>query len=961
MFPVPSHLPRSGGEHISSQAEAEVNAQGNQPAVEAQSEQEQSKVLDLLEPLLRLPLNNDDKQNKEHKRNVTRWNVDEIRKVKKNLENAIEENKTKTHEILMNNLPSISSHIQISSNLCSDFAELKVKLKELESQVDVSDPATSFMPPLLSLLNRHFSSISSRDTSQGHIAALKALKARVERVRKLEEAVWAGQGLEGWVVDSVSSARKWTGAEANEVALDGLEGTIICKALEEKESVLRALLRDQLVDGFKRAVVVQKDGVKLDVRQEIRLSNPNASRPNYLQTTTASPYPLSSLYKALSSLSLLPNLLQALQIQLLTTIILPIVSSRRRIRVSSSSGISSLKSDQVSGGIEDQEVLTGLKEALDFTSRTLYPEEADTPEREPFVRAIAVKTLESLLDHLVIPSIPSSPSSIPGWLNLIISSVAIEDAVLPVSSVNDQLHHSRPLKTFWEKQTGKEYANKRRYDTADLVRMLVLKGWGRWEGVEKTREKEITVVVEVELNDDEDQPLKERSKEEDEAREDEGHGWGFGETSEDQIEQAGVKEVNQDNAEEAEDGWGFNEESIPPMSSADQAPQEEDEASGWDLDVTTHSSLPDSSFSLPQVDPSTEIEARIEHTPEPQPRPESQPEIQQEFKPEPEPEHVSASAPTSVPTKPPREAKRLGKKVAKKSKTEEYDPWDQPFDNDNSLSASTSSLSNSTQALSAEAPPNNDIAPIKKPAREAKKLGKKVGKRTNKEEERDFWDADIPAEDLGGGENSLYHTAGALGDKVENGGGGNGDGRRWDDDLTLTSPQTTAAAMPSSPQKRKRTELREEKKVIEEKYLVSTACEKLLDIGRGLLEELEELQSSSYASPSFTFDSTSPIILQSLTDIFSLYRALLPIRYAQQLQEVPAITMQAYNDGNYLAEQLASFALPTSSTLSLHDEITRLTALSEHIYEDFLKNQREGVDEERDIPKGLEGAADYSI
>lgn len=95
MFPVPSHLPRSGGEHISSQAEAEVNAQGNQPPVEAQSEQEQSKVLDLLEPLLRLPLNNDDKQNKEHKRNVTRWNVDEIRKVKKNLENAIEENKVR--------------------------------------------------------------------------------------------------------------------------------------------------------------------------------------------------------------------------------------------------------------------------------------------------------------------------------------------------------------------------------------------------------------------------------------------------------------------------------------------------------------------------------------------------------------------------------------------------------------------------------------------------------------------------------------------------------------------------------------------------------------------------------------------------------------------------------------------------------------------------------------------------
>lgn len=183
--------------------------------------------------------------------------------------------------------------------------------------------------------------------------------------------------------------------------------------------------------------------------------------------------------------------------------------------------------------------------------------------------------------------------------------------------------------------------------------------------------------------------------------------------------------------------------------------------------------------------------------------------------------------------------------MAKKSKTEEYDPWDQPFDNENSLSASTStftsastsSLSNPTRALSAETPSNNDIAPIKKTPKEAKKLGKKVGKKTNKEAERDFWDTDIPVEDLGGGESSVHHTAGVLGDKVE-GGGGNGDGRSRDDDPTSTSPQMTAP-----PQKR-RTELREEKRVIEEKYFVSTACEKLLDIGRGLLKEVGELQSS---------------------------------------------------------------------------------------------------------------------
>lgn len=771
----------------------------------------------------------------------------------------------------MNNFPSISGHIQTSFNLRTDFAELKVKLEELESQIDISEPATSFMPPLLSLLNRHFKSLSTRGTSQGHIAALKALKAKVEKVRKFEEAVWAGQGMESWVLDSTPLAKKETGEASKEVEVDGLEGTAICKALEEKENVLRALLRDQLIDGFKRAVVVQRDGIRLDVRQEIRLSSPNgefansvgfrrltslitqASRPDYLQATTVEPYPLSSLYKALSSLSLLPDLLKDLQSQLLTTVILPILSSQRRISISSSPEVSSLKSDHASERLEDQEdqeVLTGVKETLEFVSRTLYPQEADTPEREPFICGITVKTLESLVDHLIIPSIPSSPSSIPGWLELIVSSLAIEDTALPVSSANDQPHYKRPLKNFWEKQAGKEYASKRRYDTADLVRALVLREWGRWEGTEKKRETEVRVVVEVEVSDDEDdedQSMKDRSKEKGEEREAEDDGWGFGETSENQTEQAGTKEVNQENVEEAEDGWGFDEDSSLPASSADQGPQEEDEAVGWDLNVNNSSSLPDSTPLLHQVVPSPGLEARTEniHAAEPEPQSESQ----RESDPQPESNPVSASAPVPAPTKPPREAKRLGKKVAKKSKTEEYDPWDQPFDNDNSLSASTStltsastsSLSSSTPAPSAESPSNNDITPIQKPAKEAKKLGKKVGKKTTKEEERDFWDADIPTENLGEGESGLHQTVELLGDRAE----GDGDGRGRVDDPESISPQTTTTTvMPSSRQKKKKTELREEKKVIEEKYLVSIACEKLLDVGRGLLKEVEELQSS---------------------------------------------------------------------------------------------------------------------
>lgn len=93
MFPIPSHLQKPGGEHIPSQAEAEIDAQNSQLTVETQSEQAQSRVVNLLEPLLRPSLNESDTRDKESKGITSGWNVNDIKKVKENLENAIEENK----------------------------------------------------------------------------------------------------------------------------------------------------------------------------------------------------------------------------------------------------------------------------------------------------------------------------------------------------------------------------------------------------------------------------------------------------------------------------------------------------------------------------------------------------------------------------------------------------------------------------------------------------------------------------------------------------------------------------------------------------------------------------------------------------------------------------------------------------------------------------------------------------
>jgi hypothetical protein len=64
---------------------------------------------------------------------------------------------------------------------------------------------TSFLPPVLSLLDRHFAAVQAKSRAEAHVKALKALSGYAERIQKLETAIWAGRGADEWVVSDLTS------------------------------------------------------------------------------------------------------------------------------------------------------------------------------------------------------------------------------------------------------------------------------------------------------------------------------------------------------------------------------------------------------------------------------------------------------------------------------------------------------------------------------------------------------------------------------------------------------------------------------------------------------------------------------------------------------------------------------------------------------------------------------------
>jgi len=71
---------------------------------------------------------------------------------------------------------------------------------------------TSFIPPLISLLRRHFTAVQAQSQASARATALKDLKRSTERLKRLEESVYGAWGADEGVVEELQGVTFGEGA-----------------------------------------------------------------------------------------------------------------------------------------------------------------------------------------------------------------------------------------------------------------------------------------------------------------------------------------------------------------------------------------------------------------------------------------------------------------------------------------------------------------------------------------------------------------------------------------------------------------------------------------------------------------------------------------------------------------------------------------------------------------------------
>lgn len=319
---------------------------------------------------------------------------------------------------------------------------------------------------------------------------------------------------------------------------------------------------------------------------------------------------------------MLSSTLANLRARLVRDILPPLIRGECKVTQTTSDSISTFRLEKSSISRQPNDILQDVASLLSFINNTIIPSQSSQiPERETFLAEMQSTTFRSILDSVIVTSMPSSLSAIPSWLQIVHSALTIEEEYSAPSQ-------EAVIKPFFETQAGETWANQRLRRVAEDARRLIVGGWGGWEAREAQREKEVVMVVEAEVDEPE-------AKENSVTKEDDGFGWGF---DDDGAKSHNVREEVKEKTEE-------------------------EEVNEWGFDVETPQAGPSSPRKSPQTTNGNHASAEDESMGD-----------GWDFE---DPVAVAPPSPPKLvaPVKPAREAKRLGKKVAKAKNTVDDDPW----------------------------------------------------------------------------------------------------------------------------------------------------------------------------------------------------------------------------------------------------------------------------------------------
>ncbi|KAJ7577020.1 hypothetical protein C8J56DRAFT_378047 [Mycena floridula] len=358
------------------------------------------------------------------------------------LDETILSTKKQLHDRVHADLPLFEQQLASSRSVQTRLQTLDTNVEALSETV--CNPQTGLIPTLVGSLKVHASlAQESTDAEVLHEMLAQMLRCYSEfqhvsslvREGKLSEAAKASKSLDSVLSDSSAS----------------LTETSVIMDLKRNFNATKARTEEQLSHAYSKSVVILDSVVTI--------------LPSVQIPPTETVLELSAVLSALSPEALTRHL-TALRRDLTNHVFDRILAQPTTISESEtelSISPSSPTHEIMSGRLEN------LGRALTFLSDHFFV--ILPPAEDVFSRSLCRIVTTSLLNHLIIPSLPKSFSLLPEFLELVQHAVAFEEQYIIELLGNDA--HDRPIKS-WSENAGSHYERQRRQDILDMTRRLVV-------------------------------------------------------------------------------------------------------------------------------------------------------------------------------------------------------------------------------------------------------------------------------------------------------------------------------------------------------------------------------------------------------------------------------------------------------------------------------------------------------
>ncbi|BEJ01690.1 hypothetical protein CcaverHIS631_0603720 [Cutaneotrichosporon cavernicola] len=466
---------------------------------------------------------------------TTRPPAADINEARSTLKQSITTNESSLHGIAVSNTPVITHQLDEKAKLNQRSNSAQRGAKALADDFDVSslDRVTeveTFRTTASTLQSSHQAQTLARTTA----TAVENLKQRYDLLVRLEDGVWSGMSADPSIVAAL-------------LELDGQRqenaGAAVQMALAARCTVMRTMVTEQLSTAWNQTVTVSNTDGGLptaNVRSSVTLSAPRAPRSTpYAKLATHAPsYTLLEVSDALDTLRALPGLLQDLHARVIRGLVEPLVlnDTWRPVESRDDHGIG-LETTIVPS--QDREcVIQNVKTVLDFFQAVLPQGCRSLNER------LQQSAFSLVLNRLLIPSLPTSLSSLPEWLRLALQAAESE------ASMSADDNKAGVVRSFLNEEAGQVWLQKRRVVSLCEARRVAYETWSSWasETVELNAVPHIPPETEAIS-----QPI---------TQHEEDDGWGF---DEDPKAASSSREVTpQVDADDGNDGWDFDDVAPPP-------------------------------------------------------------------------------------------------------------------------------------------------------------------------------------------------------------------------------------------------------------------------------------------------------------------------------------------------------------------------------------------------------------